>query len=136
MLRKEGEDVSDSNLDGIDFYRDAMELFYEAGHVSTLDPEFFNHSAQEFVYFDNSIDVALTKDQRYLLGLVNNISRLFTVNRCAFFSANLLSAKKYRSLIAHDFHAMIHFNVGTEASIFVFRYDEELMLSFMGYGNR
>ena len=136
MLRKEGEDVSDSNLDGIDFYRDAMELFYEAGHVSTLDPEFFNHSAQEFVYFDNSTDVALTKDQCYLLGLVNNISRLFTVNRCAFFSANLLSAKKYRSQIAHDFHAMIHFNVGTEASIFVFRYDEELMLSFMGYGNR
>lgn len=70
MLRKEGEDVSDSNLDGIDFYRDAMELFYEAGHVSTLDPEFFNHSAQEFVYFDNSTDVALTKDQCYLLGWI------------------------------------------------------------------
>ena len=128
--------MSDLNLDGIDFYRDAMELFYEAGHVSTLDPEFFNHSAQDFVYFDNSTDVALTKDQRYLLWLVNNISRLFTVNHCAFFSANLLSAKKYRSQIAHDFHAMIHFNVGTEASIFVFRYDDELMFSFMGYGNR
>ena len=128
--------MSDSKLDGIDFYRDAMELFYEAGHVYTLDPEFFNHSAQEFVYFDNSTDVSIPKDQRYLLELVNNISRLFTVNHCAFFSANLLSAKKYRSQIAHDFHAMIHFNVGTEASIFVFRYNDEMMFSFMGYGNR
>ena len=88
MLREGGENMSDLNLDGVDFYRDAMELFYEAGHVSTLDPEFFNHSAQEFVYFDNSTDVAISKDQRYLLELVNNISRLFTVNRCAFFSAN------------------------------------------------
>ena len=128
--------MSDSKLDGIDFYRDAMELFYEAGHVYTLDPEFFNHSAQEFVYFDNSTAVSIPKDQRYLLELVNNISRLFTVNHCAFFSANLLSAKKYRSQIAHDFHAMIHFNVGTEASIFVFRYNDEMMFSFMGYGNR
>ena len=128
--------MSDLNLDGIDFYSDAMELFYEAGHVSTLEPEFFNHSAQEFVYFDNSTDVAISKDQRYLLGLVNNISRLFMANHCTFFSANLLSAKKYRSQIAHDFHAMVHFNVGTEASIFVFRYDDELMFSFMGYGNR
>lgn len=25
-------------------------------------------------------------------------------------------------------------NIGTEASIFVFRYDDELMFSFMGYG--
>ena len=128
--------MSDLNLDGVDFYRDAMELFYEAGHVYTLDPEFFNHSAQEFVYFDNSTAVSIPKDQRYLLELVNNISRLFTVNHCAFFSANLLSAKKYRSQIAHDFHAMIHFNVGTEASIFVFRYNDEMMFSFMGYGNR
>ena len=60
----------DLELDGIDFYRDAMELFYEARHVFTLDPEFTNHTSQEFVYFDNSTDVSLTKDQRYLLGLV------------------------------------------------------------------
>ncbi len=124
----------DLQLDGINFYSDAMELFYEAGHVFTLEPEFTNHSSQEFVYFDNSTDIALSKDQRYLLGLVNNISRLFTVNHCAFFSANLLSAKKYRSQIAHDFHTMVHPNIGTEASIFVFRYDDELMFSFMGYG--
>ena len=69
MLRERGENMSDLNLDGVDFYRDAMELFYETGHVSTLDPEFFNHSAQEFVYFDNSTDVAISKDQRYLLEL-------------------------------------------------------------------
>lgn len=94
MLREGGEDMSDLNLDGVDFYKDAMELFYEAGHVSTLDPEFFNHSAQEFVYFDNSTDVAITKDQRYLLGLVNNISRLFTVNHCAFFSGEFAFCKK------------------------------------------
>lgn len=126
--------MSDLQLDGINFYSDAMELFYEAGHVFTLEPEFTNHSSQEFVYFDNSTDIALSKDQRYLLGLVNSISRLFTVNHCAFFSANLLSAKKYRSQIAHDFHTMVHPNIGTEASIFVFRYDDELMFSFMGYG--
>lgn len=126
----------DLELDGIDFYRDAMELFYEARHVFTLDPEFTNHTSQEFVYFDNSTDVSLTKDHRYLLGLVNNISRLFTVNHCAFFSANLLTAKKYRSQIAHDFHTMVHPNIRTEASIFVFRYDDELMFSFMGYGKR
>ena len=126
--------MSDLQLDGINFYSDAMELFYEAGHVFTLEPEFTNHSSQEFVYFDNSTDIALSKDQRYLLGLVNNISRLFTVNHCAFFSANLLSAKKYRSQIAHDFHTMVHPNIGTEASIFVFRYYDELMFSFMGYG--
>lgn len=63
-------------------------------------------------------------------------SRLFTVNHCAFFSANLLSAKKYRSQIAHDFHTLVHPNIRAEASIFVFRYDDELMFSFMGYGNR
>ena len=39
MLWKGGEDLLDLELDGIDFYRDAMELFYEARHVFTLDPE-------------------------------------------------------------------------------------------------
>lgn len=116
------------------FYEFAMELFMNAGHTSASEPEFANHSPEQFVYLDNESDISLSKEQRLSLGLFNNVSRLFTVNDCAFFSINLVSLQSQRSQIAHDVHTMIHPIVGQNATICLFRYENGIMLTFMGYG--
>ena len=40
------------DYEGEAFYQYAMSLFLKAGHVSTSTPEYCNHSAEQFVYFD------------------------------------------------------------------------------------
>lgn len=122
------------DYDGCRFYERAMELFFEAGHAVTLKPEFINHTAEQIVYFDGDRDAFITKEQRQLLPLFNNISKLFTFNDCVFFSINLLSAQRYRSQTAHDIHVMIHTVMKKKGSVCIFRYDDEILLSFMGYG--
>ncbi len=121
---------------GEKFYIFAMELFSEAGHVFTTLPEFFNHSPEQFVFFDNNSDVALSSEQRSLFRSFNFVSRLFSVNDCAFFSINLLTAKKNRSQTAHDIHMMIHHIAGISGTICLFRYDDEVMVTFEGFGKR
>lgn len=128
--------MSRSDYDGEVFYKCAMELFSEAGHVFTSVPEFINHSPEQFVYFDNKSDVSLSKDQRALFRTFNNVSLLFSVNGCSFFSINLMTAKSERSQAAHDIHTMIHPFVGNDGTICLFRFDDEVMLSFIGFGCR
>ena len=118
------------------FYSYAMELFFKAGHVSTFEPEFINHSPEQFVYFDNKSDIAISREQRGLLKIFDNVSRLFTNNGCAFFSINLLTTRSNRSQAAHDIHIMIHPIVGSAGTICLFRNDDEVMLSFEGFGYR
>lgn len=125
-----------SDYDGEDFYKCAMELFSEAGHVFTSVPEFINHSPEQFVYFDNKSDVSLSRDQRALFGTFNNVSLLFSANGCSFFSINLLTTKSERSQAAHDIHTMIHPFVGNDGTICLFGLNDEVMLSFMGFGCR
>lgn len=127
--------MSRLDFDGIDFYKYAMELFSKAGHIFTSEPEFANHSPEQFVYFDSKSEISLSQAQRMMLKLFNNVSRLFTVNGCAFFSVNLLTAQNYRSQTAHDLHTMIHPLIGEDATICLFRYDDEIIMSFIGYGN-
>lgn len=122
--------------DGECFYIYPMELFSKAGHVFTSIPEFINHSPEQFVYFDNKSDVSLSKNQRMLFRVFNNISRLFSFNGCSFFSLNLLTTKNERSQVAHDIHTMIHPIVGSDGTVCVFRFDDEVMLSFMGFSYR
>lgn len=116
------------------FYEYAMELFYKAGHVTTQNPEFINHSSERFAYFDNSSDASYTREQRTLLRAIKNVSRLFSAKGCVFFSANLVTTKKNRSNIAHDFHRMIHPIVQAKGTIFLFRFEDEIMFSFEGFG--
>jgi hypothetical protein len=124
------------DYNGERFYLYAMELFFRAGHVFTSEPIYANHSSEQFIYFDNKSDVSFSPDQRSMLSAFNNISRLFSVNGCTFFSINLLTLKHERSQIAHDIHTMIHAIIGSNGTICLFRHDEEIMLSFIGYGCR
>lgn len=121
---------------GEDFYKCAMELFSNAGHISTLEPEFFNHSPEQFIYFDNKSEISLSQNQREMFKLFNNVSRLFSVNDCVFFSINLLTAQRYRSQAAHDLHTMMHPLIEADGTICLFKCNNEMILSFIGYGNR
>lgn len=118
---------------GEHFYLYAMELFMKTGHVAACVPEFVNRSPEQFIYLDNKSDISLSSNQRAMFSMFNNISRLFTFNSCAFFSINLLTTKSERSQIAHDIHAMIHPMIGSDASVCVFRYDDEILFTFVGY---
>ena len=120
--------------DGESFYLYAMQLFSKAGHVAAAEPEFANHFPEQFLSFDSHADISLSKEQRLMFNAFNNTSRLFTVNDCTFLSVNLLTTKSDRSQAAHDIHTMLHPFIGTNGSVCLFRYDEEVMLSFMGYG--
>ena len=122
--------------DGEKIYIFAMELFYRTGHVATFEPEFVNHSPERFAYFDNKRDAVFSNKQRTLFKAFNNVSRLFSVNRCVFFSINLLTSKADRSQTAHDIHTMIHPIIGADGTICLFRYEDEVMLSFDGFGYR
>lgn len=119
---------------GEEFYTYAMELFFKAGHVAVLKPEFINHSPEQFAFFDNKSDIALSRDHRNLFRAFNKVSRLFSVNGCVFFSINLSTFKINRSQIAHDIHTMIHPIVEADGTICLFRFDDEAMLSFAGFG--
>lgn len=124
------------DCDGENFYLYAMELFSEAGHVFTSVPEFANHSSEQFAYFDNNSNISFTIEQRAMLKCFNNVSRLFSVNGCTFFSVNLLTTKNERSQAAHDIHTMFHSMIDSDGTVYLFRYDDEVMLSFIGYGFR
>lgn len=126
--------MSKQEWDGEEFYTYAMEIFFKAGHVATSKPEYINHSPEQFAYFDNKPDVTLSSDQRDLFKTFNKISRLFSVHRCVFFSINLLTAKESRSQAAHGIHTMIHPIIDANGTICVFRCDNEVMLSFAGFG--
>lgn len=128
--------MSTQDIVGEKLYTYAMELFFKTGHVATLKPEFINHSPEQFAYFDNRTDVSLTREQRSLFKAFNNVSRLFSVNRCVFFSINLLTSKVNRSQAAHDIHTMIHPVVEADGTICLFCHDDEVMLSFLGFGLR
>lgn len=121
---------------GESFYQFAMALFTEAGHVFTSTPEYYNHSAERFAYFDNKADVSLSSADRALMKRFNNVSRLFTANKCAFFSINLVALCSERSELAHNIHTMLHPLVDADGTIFLFRFEDEVMLSFLGFGYR
>lgn len=122
------------DFDGESFYKIAMSLFTESGHVFTSTTEYCNHSAEQFAYFDNKQDVSLSPRDKSLLKRFNNVSRLFSVNGCAFFSINLLVMPSERSELAHDIHTMLYPIVDTDGTICLFRLEDEIMLSFMGFG--
>ena len=119
---------------GESFYQFAMYLFTESGHISTSTPEYYNHSAEQFAYFDSKPDISLSPTDKALLKRFNNVSRLFTVNGCAFFSINLFTMRSERSELAHNIHTMLHPIVDADGTICLFRLEDEIMLSFMGFG--
>lgn len=122
------------DFEGESFYRFAMYLFVESGHIFTSTPEYYNHSAEWFVYFDNKPDASLSPTDKALLKRFDNVSRLFTVNGCAFFSINLFAMRSERSELAHNIHTMLHPIVDADGTICLFRLEDEIMLSFMGFG--
>lgn len=118
------------------FYTYAMKLLSSSGHVATSEPKFSNHLPEQFLFFDNKAGVSLSPNQRAMFKMFSCISHLFSVHGCAFFSMNLLTTKKNRSQVAYDLHTMIHPFVGTDGTICFFRFNDEVMLSFEGYGSR
>lgn len=116
------------------FYMYAMKLLSSTGHVSTSEPKFSNHSPAQFMYFDNKSDISLSQNQRAMFKMFNCVSHLFSVHDCDFFSINLLTTKKNRSQVACDLHMMIHPIVEADATICLFRFNDEMILSFIGYG--
>ena len=122
--------------DGNSLYKTAMELFIKAGHVTTSEPEFANHSPEQFVYFDSNTEAYLSSSQRALFREFNNVSRLFSVNGCTFLSINLTTIKEQRSQVAHEIHTMIHPLTGTDGSICLFQCDQEIIITLVGYGLR
>lgn len=81
------------------FFSYIMDLFYQAGHVATLNPEYANHSAEQFVYTVTRNDLYLSRDQRGMLKCFGDISRLFTSHDCSFFSVNLSTLPRDRILL-------------------------------------
>lgn len=124
------------DFEGESFYQFAMALFMEAGHVFTSTPEYYNHSPEQFAYLDNKSDVSLSPTDRALLKRFNNISRLFTVNGCAFYSINLFTRRPERSELSHNIHTMLHPIIDADGTICLFRFEDEVMLSFIGFGYR
>lgn len=116
------------------FFDYAMKLFIEAGHAVTTIPEFTNHSSEQFVYFDCKQVVSLTRYQRKSLHTFSNVSRLFSFNNCTFFSIVLLTTKSERSQAAHDIHTLFHPGVESRGTVCIFKCDDEVVLSFMGFG--
>ena len=121
---------------GESFYKYAMEHFLEAGHISTSTPVFSNHSPEQFVFFDNEISGFLSHHQRGLFNYFDNVSHLFSVNNCVFLAVNLLTSHKERSQTAHDIHTLLHPIIGVNGTICIFHLNNEVLLSFMGYGSR
>ena len=118
------------------FYQFAMSIFKEAGHMFTPAPEYYNHTAKQFIYFDNKPDILLSPADRAQLNDFDNVSRLFTANGCVFFSINLSQAitRSDRSEAAHRIHVLIYPIIEAEGTVCIFRHEDEVMLSFMGYG--
>jgi len=115
-----------------------MSLFVQAGHIeSDQKPEFSNHSAEELIYFDiENQSISLSDSQRSILTSFNNVSRLFTLEGCVFYSINLVSLPTQRSRLAYDVHNLIHPLTDVSGTIIVFLHDGCVMLSFMGFRHR
>ena len=111
------------------FYEIAMSFLVNAGHILPREPEYVNYCPEQ-IWNELALDI----NQRKLLHLFDNISLLFEIRQCMFFSIELLSSKKQRSQDACNIHKFIHSFVETDASICFFKYDNEIMLSFIGYG--
>lgn len=123
------------DMSALNFYAYAMDLFMQSGHISSQIPEYANHSSEEFVYFDVE-NASLSALQRASLKQFNCVSRLFSVHGCAFFSINLLVTRAERSQAAHDIHSMLHPLIRTDATIVLFRHDDDILLSFVGFNSR
>ncbi len=109
------------------FYSIAMSFFVEAGHISTYEPEYFNLNTDQIILDKDKYDTAS-------LDLFDNLSLLFVIRQCMFFSAELLSDRKHRSQAARDVHGLIHSLIEMDASVCVFHLGDEILISFMGYG--
>lgn len=116
------------------FFEYALELLRKSGHTDAAEPEFTNHSAKQFIYLDCAKNISLSQKQRNLLLLFDNVSRLFTVKNIAVFSINLLTSKSERSLSAYNIHSLIQSVVDDQATICLFKHDDEIIFSFAGYG--
>lgn len=117
------------------FFEYALELFVKSGHTDATEPEFTNHSTKQFIYLDCDKNFSLSQKQRDVFRLFDNISRLFTIKGIAFFSLNLLVSSSERSQAAHNSHTLIQSVVNDQATICMSRHDNEIILSFAGYGS-
>ena len=135
--RRGGKNLAYFTRDNEQFYKYAMELLSNAGHVFTMTPDFFNHTSDRFIYFDIGADIYLSKDQRLLLREFDNVSQLFSVNGCVFFSMNITSSKKVRSQVAYDIHTMIQSSIPDAVrTVCIHKNYDYVMLSFAEFEKR
>ena len=126
------------------FYRYAMDLFQKSGHAIISEPVFANHSFEQFAYIDTEDTIVLSKNQRNSFSNYSNISKLFTLENDVFeittadiitvYSAIIHSDRTARSQCAFDAHVIIQKADRSDATIVLFKHENSILVSFMGYG--
>lgn len=127
----------------VDFYKEAMDIFIEAGHATSSDPYYFNHSAKQVIYFDTCkrllIDNAQIHDLEcaiyisHLFDIGDNVFSVKTGGKVSYYSIAIQCEKNSRSQIAYKAHMLLHPAFEADMSIILFKHDETLMLSILGY---
>lgn len=125
-----------SDYEGENLYLCALELFVRTGHTFVSGPIFYNHTPEQFFYIDNHFDGALSHIERGLFLSFNNVSFLFCNCDCAYYSINLAVNRDQRSQLAHDIHTLLHRVTSVPASVCLFRHEDEVLVSMVGYQYR
>lgn len=63
-------------MDDLHFYEYVMLILKEAGHITTLDPIYINHSSDDTLYVDSVKNVVTRATDRELLAHIYNVSLL------------------------------------------------------------
>jgi len=135
--------VYELNEMGESLFDFSMKLFSEAAHTNSSYPIFINHSAERFVFFDNK-ETILSKAQISSLKDFKNVSYLFELGdnvfdeknhqTVRFYSMELKTITSFRSQTAYDVHMLLHPLIGCEATVILFKFNDNVMLSLAGYG--
>ncbi len=134
-----------SSFSLIDFYKDAMDIFIEAGHTISKVPLYFNHSVKQVIYFDTEKTLLIDNNQRYDLENAIYISHLFDIGddlfpsqkhgKITYYSIVIDCENISRSQIAHKTHMLLHPAFEANISIILFRHNDAIMLSVIEYGS-
>lgn len=122
-----------------EFYKDAMNLFFDAGHAPSHFPVYCNHSVKQVIYFDTDKTPLIGSSQLKDLKNVHNISHLFDIgddmfenltgNSIAYYSAVLECDIGSRSQLAYETHLLLHPVFNTNASVILYIHNQAIMVS-------
>ena len=127
-------------MDNLQFYDYVLSLLSEAGHVITSSPVYANHSASETLYIDSANDVTVSRFDRELLMLIDNVSLLTDIRwdgivdeldeNVQIFSITVNFPKRVRSQNIAHIHHLLQRYWSCSHSIVFFKNQESLVVSF------